>query len=85
MHEGVFVAADPSANWLGFGSRGECNRAYLDFSYCVWEELHAVSVLECACVCGCAYACVAGPVLKTTFFSSRTAPQSSGTPTVSAA
>ncbi|XP_034250473.1 uncharacterized protein LOC117650932 [Thrips palmi] len=32
---------DPSSYWLGFGSRGGCNRAYLDFSYCVWEELHA--------------------------------------------
>nr|WBW64295.1 OBP2 [Frankliniella occidentalis] len=31
---------DPASNWFGFGSR-DCNRAYLDFSYCVWEELHA--------------------------------------------
>lgn len=37
-------AADPSAGWLGFIRPRDCNRAYLDFSYCVWEELHAVSI-----------------------------------------
>ncbi|KAJ1529201.1 hypothetical protein ONE63_006005 [Megalurothrips usitatus] len=38
-----FRNPDPNAGWFGFARGSECNRAYLDFSYCVWEELHARS------------------------------------------